>query len=819
MSIKEINRQLERQYREDSSLVWPRHIIGLLNRGIVVDVILDVDTVADVVFAQFKTVTDRAPLATLFAKARPTLAGLRLWASSLSPFPAAMERIYVFLALFTVVYFLEAIGGSYINSAVQNIERQFQMSSKTSGMMIAASDFGYIPCVVFTAYFGSKGNRAKWIGGGAIIVSVSYLLLASPNFLFPKGKIDLNTTSIASDLVPSESQLSENSTLRQLLDYPLIRDRMPHDLYAKLLKLQDDGSPIDSSKIANELINATAKRTATSYSVDGWLIDKALDESDKVLYGAQDQGRLKTMLSHFPQEKGQQFDTRPGEDPKKCSCTFCRLWTANEQSATDDQRVKMSKPKRQHLPVLGLLFLFDDSWESEELSLGKKSLPAYFGAISSIRVLGPICGYLIGSACNKFYFTLSPPTGLTPADPTWIGAWWIGFLFIGTITIFPSLLLFFFPSGTKDGKAVQLFDAHKHKEEKGKSVKEKIKDFRDCCKAVFSSKIYMGSVVGRICDVLAFKGYIVFLPKYLENHFGIPQYLVHRYMAFFGVFGFGLGTATGGFLTKKMKLNGRRAAMFVAVVSTLNVVIYSSKIFIGCESIVNSIGLNNRDTNYNFSRPCNSECSCEGVKLYPVCDETGYAYFSPCHAGCREAMSPEGPDSHNLQFSSCECAKGGTVSKKFCKDTCRMSTVIFFMTVLPGAFVAGLGVVPGILIFLRSVPPETRSLCLGLQGLLVSLFGTLPSPILWGFVIDATCMVWDHTCSGERGSCAIYHPQKLRVWMHVLYVIVRGISLTMDLYVWWYAKHLNIMDDPVNEDQEVDARKHSMTMTPVVTEN
>lgn len=44
------------------------------------------------------------------------------------------------------------------------------------------------------------------------------------------------------------------------------------------------------------------------------------------------------------------------------------------------------------------------------------------------------------------------------------------------------------------------------------------------------SKIYTGSVIGRILDVLAFKGYMVFLPKFLENHFGIPQYLVHRYM-------------------------------------------------------------------------------------------------------------------------------------------------------------------------------------------------------------------------------------------------------------------------------------------------
>ena len=37
---------------------------------------------------------------------------------------------------------------------------------------------------------------------------------------------------------------------------------------------------------------------------------------------------------------------------------------------------------------------------------------------------------------------------------------------------------------------------------------------------VVKSKVYIGSVVGRVMDVLAFKGYMTFLPKFLENHFG-----------------------------------------------------------------------------------------------------------------------------------------------------------------------------------------------------------------------------------------------------------------------------------------------------------
>ncbi|CAL2050927.1 unnamed protein product [Caenorhabditis brenneri] len=737
-----------------------------------------------------------------------------------------MERIYIFLALFSFVFFLEAIGGSYINSAVQNIERQFQMSSRTSGFMISASDFGYIPCVVFIAHFGSKGNRARWIGSGAILVSITYLMLASPNFLFPQGHHDINTTAVAAQLKPTAGQLASNSTLRELLSYQLIRDRMPHDTYMALMNLEDETTEIEEyHPIAKLQKNGPINNT---YTIDGWLIDEALLAADGVINNGSSQNTLRSSLSMFIRRRANtsEKDIKKIRISAAAPFTYCAELTNSLRAIIKDSKCEEQSSNMYPFMVFFFSLLLLGIGRTMPWSLGvpllddnikKKSLPAYFGAISSIRVLGPICGYMIGSFCNKFYYTLNPPNGLTPADPTWIGAWWIGFLFIGTVALFPSTMLFFFPQGEAgSSSAVQLRDVHKEKLKKtvdeDRTIGQKLKDFARSCKAVLSTKIYLGSVMGRVCDILAFKGYIVFLPKYLENHFGIPQYLVHRYMAMFGVFGFGLGAATGGFITKKLKLNGRRAAMFVMLMSTVNVCLYSAKIFIGCESIVNSIGLNNRETNYNFTRECNSQCFCENARLYPVCDKTGYAYFSPCHAGCREAKQ-YGSDPL-LDFTSCQCAPGGVVSKKYCENTCKTSTVVFFLTVLPGSFVAGLGVVPAMLILLRSVPPESRSLSLGLQGMAVSLFGTLPSPIIWGLVIDAACLVWDKTCNGARGACSIYHPDRLRVWMHLLYVVIRTIALITDIYVWKHAKHLNIMDEPASEEKD-NIRRNSIKMQAV----
>jgi hypothetical protein len=43
------------------------------------------------------------------------------------------------------------------------------------------------------------------------------------------------------------------------------------------------------------------------------------------------------------------------------------------------------------------------------------------------------------------------------------------------------------------------------------------------------------------------------------------------------------------------------------------------------------------DMLHNFTTECNAGCHCHGVGLYPVCDAEGNPYYSPCHAGCRNA--------------------------------------------------------------------------------------------------------------------------------------------------------------------------------------
>ncbi|GMT02863.1 hypothetical protein PENTCL1PPCAC_25037 [Pristionchus entomophagus] len=722
---------------------------------------------------------------------------------------AKFTRLHGFLTIFVIVYLMEAMGGMYIVSAIQNIEKQFRLPSRLSGILVSASDIGYIPTVIFIAYFGARGNRARWIGAGTLGMAIAYLLIASPNFLFPTPPLNRGTFGGVKDsLMPSNELLAPNASLALLLHYPLISDRFTPEQIKNLSRLNVETAANHEMVINNK---------SSPYMVDYGLMHEAVFEAEKLLNTTEktpDASKLRSLLATYVARRRDVDGLQGVRTASNAPFSYCSALVNGMQTKIKAQKCVNGEDAHGPFIVFCLALLLLGIGRTLPWSLGvpliddnvsKKSMPTYFGAISFIRILGPISGFLVASFVNKLYFDFNPPEGLRPDDQSWIGAWWLGFIIIGLLTIVPSIALCFFPTAdvsvtSADGKQrkINFNDKHNDQEKSNMGLMERIKDFGSTYRSVLTSKIYVYSATGRILDIMAFKGYIVFLPKYLENHFGIARYLVHRYMAIFGVFGFALGSGVGGLLTRKFKLNGKKVALYVFIVSSGNILMYFSKIFIACDSSLAEIGRQHESAAYNLTHSCNTDCGCEGVKLYPVCDKSGTPFFSPCHAGCREA-SKHGPIS--IDFSSCACAAGGRVAKEWCVQSCAPATVAFFSTVLLGSFIGGLGIVPGLLILIRSVPPATRSAALGLQGFLISLFGTLPSPIIWGFIVDSTCLIWDQSCDGARGSCSLYDPAALRFKLHITYVVIRSIALITDIFVYREADAIDILEGDVSMEE------------------
>lgn len=50
--------------------------------------------------------------------------------------------------------------------------------------------------------------------------------------------------------------------------------------------------------------------------------------------------------------------------------------------------------------------------------------------------------------------------------------------------------------------------------------------------------------------------------------------------------------------------------------------------------------------------------------------------------------------------------------------------------------------------------------------MLVSLFALIPGPIIYGWIIDSTCLVWTEEC-GQRGTCQLYDQRNFRYYVNI----------------------------------------------------
>uniref|UniRef100_A0A0N4U147 Solute carrier organic anion transporter family member n=1 Tax=Dracunculus medinensis TaxID=318479 RepID=A0A0N4U147_DRAME len=611
---------------------------------------------------------------------------------------------------------LEAIGGFYMTSSVVSIEKQFQITSRMSGLMVSAGDFGYIPSVIFVSYLGGKGNRAKWIGGGCLLIAFANFLISMSNFLFPVGNANtVNATEI--------------SSIRILT-----------------------GSPFSMCSVSLNALRIKIKsiKCSTDPSNSGPFV--------MIFVGLLILGIGRTM------------------------------------------------PFSLGLPLV------DDNVRG-------RNLPVYLAGMFFIRILGPVLGLMIGSVTNKYYYSFSAPPGISPRDPMWIGRWWAGFLGIAIIMFGPSLALYFFPVPKKVQKkfSLALIDRNIVKDQEGnaiipQTIAEKFHDFASTIKAVLKAPVYLGMLFGRILDVLAFKGFFLFLPKYLEVQFGMPQHKINFYMGIIGVTGFATGVVTGSLVMRKFKLRGRKAAAYVTICSAVAACLSFINAAVGCKSVLSNIGdLSNliqlhilsSETFHSskfknnifgeFNNACNERCNCDSAPLYPVCNSRGESFYSPCHAGCAlnfSVVSDSFERVSNFKY----------VARDFCsQDDCESKIVLYLINMAVSGIFGGMGLIPSILMILRFNAFILPILKLEERNInILSLFisATLPSPVIWGWIIDKSCILWNNVCGDPvRGACAIYDSDQLRIQLHMIYGLMRTVGLFADLWVLYFAKNLILISE------------------------
>ncbi|VDI67070.1 Hypothetical predicted protein [Mytilus galloprovincialis] len=431
----------------------------------------------------------------------------------------------------------------------------------------------------------------------------------------------------------------------------------------------------------------------------------------------------------------------------------------------------------------------------------------YVGIIASTAMFGPVLAFGLGSVFSNLYVTLED-VPIKPSDPNWIGAWWLGFLVFGIMSILSAVPIFLFPSKLLGNTNVSaLKNRRRTQETKLSFLHTEIKGlFKAICR-IFSSPLFSLTLFAAVLQLLSVSTYLTFLVKYYENQFHLPTWKSNLVMAGCTITSLCIGTFIGGVVSRKYSMSPFKTMTSLLVCQAASTFVFAAGIFIGCEqsAFVGPTEYGGSMTNGTYVNDCN----CNENSYFPVCGSNSQTYFSPCFAGCTGVGK--------RLFTNCTGIDDDKQTTNFgnCVSDCNALYWYIGVNVVTSLLTA-VKIMPLYIVKLRSVPNEDKALAMGLSSFVTSLLGWLPGPLISGGLIDSTCLVWKES-RGVRGSCALYDNDVFRLKLHGYSLIGRLLVIVILCYCCFYTRKMltwKTIPQPVQEDVAVHLSDKDMDGNP-----
>lgn len=156
---------------------------------------------------------------------------------------------------------------------------------------------------------------------------------------------------------------------------------------------------------------------------------------------------------------------------------------------------------------------------------------------------------------------------------------------------------------------------------------------------------------------------------------------------------------------------------------------------------------------HDATSSCNADCHCDFVRYSPVCGTDGYTYISACHAGCHRTSRMNS----SKTFNECSCI--GTADDVYrenpttfswspiespkksassgpCSVNCQKELFLFLAVMCFLKFIGATGRTSNFLVSIRCIEEKDKTAAIGLGSTMIHLFALVPSPILFGFILD-----------------------------------------------------------------------------------
>uniref|UniRef100_A0A182M6I5 Solute carrier organic anion transporter family member n=1 Tax=Anopheles culicifacies TaxID=139723 RepID=A0A182M6I5_9DIPT len=453
--------------------------------------------------------------------------------------------------------------------------------------------------------------------------------------------------------------------------------------------------------------------------------------------------------------------------------------------------------------TLGLTYL-DDNVRKEKVPF--LSSLAAFG-----RRMGPLVGFSLASLCLKYFVHVGIEPGYNQSDPRWIGAWWMGWLVLGSTLI---LIAPFFASFPKvlprtaerislSRQASRTSGANSIPED---DVDRKVSfsDMLVTVRRLITNKAYVFNNAASIFYFFGYMPFFLFQAKYIEIQYRLTPSQANMVTGSVSLVFSALGILIAGMVIQKLRVSSRQLAGWNVITSILSAAGIIGYAWFGCSALNNAdIVSNSQDAE------CSLGCNCDFVKYAPICGSDGQTYLSPCHAGCRESLKDI---SGTTLYTNCSCipniwTDGGNVTSSFgsaipgsCPVDCWTPFYLFLIVLCLNKFIGGTESAANFLIGLRCVEPRDKAISMGVSMAINTLFSFLPAPIIFGAIIDRTCVLWGRTCA-KRGNCWLYDGEALRVSMNYTAAVFVIIGSCFDIGTWYYSKNFKIFDDAPGEEE------------------
>ncbi|XP_063058068.1 solute carrier organic anion transporter family member 2A1 [Engraulis encrasicolus] len=576
------------------------------------------------------------------------------------PKPSIFCNIKLFVLCHGLLQLTQLLYSSYFKSTITTIERRFGLSSYSSGTISSLHEVSNTVLIVFVSYLGNRVHRPRFIGLGALLMSVSALILALPHFLSQ----------------PYQYDTVLHSTAEKSRDLCVAR--------------------FNSSSASESCGQDDAKRLVDTSSL--WL----LMATAQLLFGI-------------------------GSVP---------------------------------IQPFGISFIDDFA--------GPGNSPLYIAILFAVSVFGPAIGYLLGSVVLRIYVDVDRVTQglqeLTPSDPRWVGAWWLGLLVSSAGLALTAIPYFFFPRSMprETGEDIMVDDSKAEG-----SMLSYLKRFPRLFVRLLLSPLFLLLVVTQCCFSSVVAALATFLNKFLERQYSTSPAFGNLLIGAVNLPSMAVGMLLGGIIMKKTGMSLRVIPRFSVAMLLISVLLCVPLFFMGCPTQrvagvyprpeVSSITTASRGS----VASCISDCSCSSSAFNPVCGSNGVEYISPCYAGCSNYTRDPNNSFRVLAYTNCSCIGGGSARQGSCGNSCShfLAPVMFLISL--AALVASLSHNPIYMMVLRTVPQEDKSFAIGVQFLLMRVLAWLPAPALFGMTIDSAC-IWSRQVCGKKLGCGYYDNNLLR---------------------------------------------------------